>query len=128
MLPATDAVAAYDAQRQILYSAPKFPPLVLHASRPKRAPTYIFGPSITSGTVLRELGPTQVQVQIQSARSANISNVVVQWGLTSQTSGGLLLSNYAITNASGLAFVLYAGPILSGALTETIKVTVATVE
>ena len=64
----------------------------------------------------------------QNARSANISNVVVQWSLTSQTSGGILLSQYGITNTSGIAFAFYAGPVLSGALTETISVAVATVE
>ena len=127
-LPVTDAVACYDAQRQILYSAPKFAPLVLHASRPKPSPTYIFGPSVVSGTVLRTLTATRLQAQIQNARSANISNVVVQWSLTSQTSGGILLSQYGITNTSGIAFAFYAGPVLSGALTETISVAVATVE
>ena len=127
-LPGTDAVAAYDAQRQILYSAPKFAPITLHASRPKRAPTYILGPSLTSDTVLRSVWPTRVQATVQDARSANISATLVQWSLTSQASGGFLTSAYGRTNVSGVATTVYVGPVLSGALTETISAAVATVE
>ena len=127
-LPGTDAVAAYDAQRQILYSAPKFAPITLHASRPKRAPTYILGPSLTSDTVLRSVWPTRVQATVQDARSANISATLVQWSLTSQASGGFLTSAYGRTNVSGVATTVYVGPVLSGALTETLSAAVATVE
>ena len=127
-LPSGDNVTAYDPVNKILYST-KRAGGTIHASLLKRAPLTVATPTLVSVTTLRFPGATTVSTLIKDSLGSVMSGQLVQWTLTSQNSGGALLSAYASTNTSGIATMTYiAPPYASGAsLTETVTVKVATI-
>jgi len=129
-LPATDSVAAYDPQYDILYSAGKFiSNAIIHVSKLKQAPVSLSTITLVSGSTLQEMRATYLSVQVQDSQGSGISGTLVQWTLSASVSGGSLLSAYSRTNTSGIAFGLYIGPRLSGATTtEAVCAVVATID
>ena len=129
-LPDDDDVAAFDPIHSLIWSMKKFPPSRLHASYLRRAPSTISIPTtIGTASQLRELTATDLSVIVTDGLGSMLSSVLVQWTLASTISGGKLVSNYSLTNASGIATITYTGPFLpSVAQTETICAAVTTVE
>jgi len=128
-LPDLDNVAAYDSVNGIVYSTTRFPPSLLNASRLRRGAATISIPT-TIGTTsqLRELTATDISVTVKDGLGSLLSAALVQWNLFSAVSSGKLVSQFSLTNNSGVATVTYTGPAApSAAMTETVCATVATV-
>jgi len=128
-LPATDSVAAYDPEYEILYSCGKWPSnAVIHMSKLKPSPASLSVVTLISGTTLQELQTTGMSVLVTDARNSGISGVLTHWSLSAQAASGALISAYAYTNVSGVASMTYIGPRIAANFTETVSVTVATID
>jgi hypothetical protein len=131
VLPGTCNIAAYDQPNKLLYCMNKFPDQdPMHTCRLKKAPVSISVPVIVSGgSKLDENTKTDLSVTVLDSFGSTISNYLVSWYLSNSVSGGRLLSNYSLTNNSGVATITYVGPHKPpGGLTENITAAVNDVE
>lgn len=131
-LPDLDDVAAYDMRSGILYTAKRklLNGSKIHASILKRYPSSISTPTIAENGVsaLRELTATRISTLVLDGLGSVISNQVVRWILASQVSQGFLQSAYSLTNNSGVATIVYVGPLNPPpSLQESITAQVATI-
>lgn len=128
-LPAQDSVMAYDPEYQIVYSCGKTPTTAtMHASKLKQSPVSVSIVTLISGTTLQELQKTGMSVLVTDEFQSGISSVLVHWSLSAQAVSGALISAYSYTNGSGVASITYVGPRIAANFTETVSVTVATID
>jgi len=130
-LPGSANVAAWDPINRIMYASGRYESnSTVYACRLARAPVSVTAPTLVSVTELNAMQATTVSVRVTDSFGSNISNYLVQWTLSGNVaSGGRLVSDYSLTNNSGIATIIYVGTRTPpSGLTETITAKLKDIE